>query len=203
MSKYILTKEGELYNTDELMHHGVKGQKWGVRRYQNKDGSLTPAGQKRYNKEEYKIDKKHTRNIIYDATRASNWSKAYDSAARYDDKRLKKQVKKDLKKHGLLTEKTKEAQRVNAQLHRDKEWTDQLTQYKISKAKKHIAEMKRKYGDRKVKDMKTYIKSGQEFVKGYIDGDLASYSVQKRSYIDGDGNKRTRYTRVRTTYQYV
>lgn len=29
-----------------LVHHGVKGQKWGVRRYQNKDGSLTPAGKK-------------------------------------------------------------------------------------------------------------------------------------------------------------
>ena len=30
-----------------LAHHGVKGQRWGVRRYQNKDGSLTPAGKKR------------------------------------------------------------------------------------------------------------------------------------------------------------
>lgn len=30
-----------------IYHHGVKGMKWGVRRYQNKDGSLTPAGKKR------------------------------------------------------------------------------------------------------------------------------------------------------------
>ena len=32
----------------ELCHHGIKGQKWGVRRFQNEDGSLTPEGRKRY-----------------------------------------------------------------------------------------------------------------------------------------------------------
>lgn len=34
--------------SNELQHWGIKGQKWGVRRYQNSDGSLTPAGRKRY-----------------------------------------------------------------------------------------------------------------------------------------------------------
>lgn len=33
---------------NELYHHGIKGQKWGIRRYQNKDGTLTDAGAKRY-----------------------------------------------------------------------------------------------------------------------------------------------------------
>lgn len=39
-------------STYELYHHGIKGMKWGVRRFQNKDGSLTNAGKKRYNEED-------------------------------------------------------------------------------------------------------------------------------------------------------
>lgn len=39
-------------SNNELYHWGVKGQKWGVRRYQNKDGSLTKAGQKRYERDQ-------------------------------------------------------------------------------------------------------------------------------------------------------
>ena len=35
-------------NVDELYHHGIKGQKWGIRRYQNEDGTLTEAGKQRY-----------------------------------------------------------------------------------------------------------------------------------------------------------
>ena len=54
-----------VYYANSLYHHGIKGQKWGVRRFQNKDGSLTAAGRKRYDddgpsqkkQKEYKIPK--------------------------------------------------------------------------------------------------------------------------------------------------
>ena len=45
LTSYI---NGNIVRIDELYHYGIKGMKWGVRRFQNKDGSLTLAGQRKY-----------------------------------------------------------------------------------------------------------------------------------------------------------
>lgn len=43
--EYVIHREG---NEDYLEHYGTKGQKWGIRKYQNEDGSLTAEGKQRY-----------------------------------------------------------------------------------------------------------------------------------------------------------
>ena len=55
---------------DYLMHHGVKGMRWGIRRYQNKDGSLTNAGKKHVSN--YKTARSLNRKVDQEARKLIN-----------------------------------------------------------------------------------------------------------------------------------
>lgn len=57
VTDFVTNDASDSIGHSELYHYGVLGQKWGVRRYQNKDGSLTPAGKKRYNEDSDKLAK--------------------------------------------------------------------------------------------------------------------------------------------------
>lgn len=80
-----------------IYHHGTKGMKWGIRRYQNKDGSLTSAGRKRYERE----------------AKENNWEIGADGVARSTSRKSKgdpheadpnKWVKEDMERSKRLTD---------------------------------------------------------------------------------------------------
>lgn len=80
----IHTCQGEylsLDRTEYINHHGIKGQKWGVRRYQNPDGSLTSAGKKRISKKYKKAQAKGDKQLasVYN----NLYVDAYNKTANY------------------------------------------------------------------------------------------------------------------------
>jgi len=83
-------------NDNYLMHFGVKGMKWGVRRYRNYDGSLTQAGVKRYNAAEKDYDEKHSK---YKDLKQRYKSGEIDRATLKNAKKDLKASEKNLRKH--------------------------------------------------------------------------------------------------------
>ena len=111
----------EVCLNNELYHHGIKNMKWGIRRFQNKDGSLTPAGKKRYDKEvaKLKAEKKKLRNEI-------SVQKKADKLKQLEKERdvLKVQSKKLKKNSKTTTQEDKQAETIEQKRERLLKSTD-------------------------------------------------------------------------------
>lgn len=77
------------YGNGELYHHGIKGQKWGIRRYQNNDGSYTPSGKKRHrdSNPDNKTKRDKAAKIVKNVAKVAITSAAIDAGIQYLIKR--------------------------------------------------------------------------------------------------------------------
>lgn len=144
-----MSKQPNYVFDDELYHHGIEGQRWGRRRFQNEDGSWTPEGRERYGKGENpyqtarsKSDvQKYKAKVSYNTQKykADLKSKAQiekdKRAAKEERNRLKEQAKTEraLKKEQAKTE--KENRPTGMKISRTKNMSDEDLQKAVDRLK--------------------------------------------------------------------
>lgn len=116
---------------DELYHWGVKGMKWGVRRYQNKDGTLTSAGQKRYERDQRENSGKKKGNKVGQAD-PNRWVKEdMERSKRLTDS--SKQLTNELKNANDKAIKNTPRKQMDLSNMSDKELRDQINRAFLEK----------------------------------------------------------------------
>lgn len=142
---------------NSLCHHGIQGQRWGVRRFQNPDGSLTPEGKARYNKN-LETAKQH----IDDAQELRKQLKEYEEGG------------KDLKENGYWSDHYAELCRVAYNTIVDElnannvKWTDDDLDEIYYKVAEWPVEDYLKLNDRAIKQIKAEIKTSENAARDLL-----------------------------------
>ena len=150
---------------NELMHYGVLGMKWGVRRYQNADGSLTTVGKKEY-KKSLKSAKEMRRYLEYKVYDSSGFADEYYRMLKIYSKNYKKALVKDPTKSNQKTQRISNT--IDDLDNQFKLWKDRNSK-DVKNLKNHVNSMIYKYHDTKIKDVDIGTrKNGIEFVNSIV-----------------------------------
>lgn len=151
---------------NKLYHHGVMGMKWGIRRYQNKDGTLTAAGKKRYDAE---------------MTRLKTEKKVLDNKAKTKAKIDKLEaLRKEVEEQKQVTALPKNKTNKNS---KSKVLTDDELRAKVQRL-----ELEQRYRDLLKKNVPEKGNSkGKEFVTDVFEKSGKNIATQAVTYIMGRG----------------
>lgn len=159
-------------STNQLYHHGVLGMKWGVRRFQNKDGTLTSAGKSRYSDGEQRESflQKRKRHKQEKRWYSDNKRGISDSENRYGDEY-------DRTESGKA--KLKEYKKGIRKMYSGRDWTDEDDR-KFSTTEKEYLKSQQKYqAEKLIKELgeenfaiyvsKGRVERGKDYVAEYIE----------------------------------
>lgn len=131
------------YETDYLAHYGVLGQKWGVRRYQNKDGTLTAEGKKRVKE----LKGKDTESLSSNDKKLIEASKKEISDKLQRGKQEKEKRKKQVE-NGKIKVEDMTAEEIKARMERIQLEKDYKTLISESKTKDGDLSMGKRFSDK-------------------------------------------------------
>lgn len=176
---------GVPYDSNYLEHHGILGMKWGIRRYQNKDGTLTEAGKQRYQKlrDNVEAEKKYrdsagkTTSANARVARAERKLLKYDQALKRDrDTQAAKRAAK---------EKTGKSVKDMTDAELDSAIKDLETKVlRMTKEKKYRQLMSEVSGKKNIDDKKTF-NLGQSFVGQILSSSARNIGTQFTTYAMG------------------
>lgn len=152
---------------DELEHFGVKGMKWGIRRYQNADGTLTEAGKKRNAKNFDKYNMKIAKSLAKSSKSAEEANKAARSYLNYQMALRIKNYDSKQEKKWLEGMSESMYNRTTKMLNRQDYYAIKAYEY-AKKGSKKFNQLKAKYGDNAIKDLDpALVDAGEYYYKSW------------------------------------